>query len=177
MLHAGSSSDKTHLKIGLNFTLAPLLANCIRSGPLRGSDECGPRSRHDVARVALTMRFPKPGTMLDARAGPAPPQCQLLWSGSHETPTAERVTGVCRHLGSVAVSRSAMVVGPETSDVTNDQDPKRSCEQGAQTAALPAGRNADMRTLVRRLPVEFASSGRNDVRASSVGRPFDGAPV
>jgi hypothetical protein len=41
MLHAGSSSDKTHLKIGLNFTLAPLLANCIRSGPLRGSDECG----------------------------------------------------------------------------------------------------------------------------------------
>src|ERR1700730_16545252 len=70
-----------------------------------------------------------------------------------------------------------MVVGPETSDVTNDQDPERHCEQGAKTAALPAGRNADMRTLVRRLPVESASSGRNDVRASSVGRPFDGAPV
>ena len=51
-----------------------------------------------------------------------------------------------------------MVVGPETNEVTNDQDPERRCEQGAQTAALPAGHNADMRTLVRRLPIEPASS-------------------
>jgi len=58
----------------------------------------------------------------------------------------------------VAVSRSAMVVGPETNEVTNDQDPERRCEQGAQTAALPAGRDVDMRTLVRRLPIEPASS-------------------
>ena len=70
-----------------------------------------------------------------------------------------------------------MVAGPETSDVTNDQGPERRCEQGAQTAALPAGHNADMRTLVRRLSVESASSGRNDVRAGSFGRSFDGAPV
>ena len=61
-------------------------------------------------------------------------------------------------LGSVALSRSAMVVGPETNEVTNDQDPERRCEQGAQTAALPAGRDVDMRTLVRRLPIEPASS-------------------
>jgi len=78
---------------------------------------------------------------------------------------------------SVALSRPAMVVGPETSDVTNDQEPERHCEQGAKTAALPAGYCADMRALVRRLSVESASSGRNDVRASSVGRSFDGAPV
>ena len=42
-----------------------------------------------------------------------------------------------------------MVVGPETSDVTNGQDPERRWEQSAQTAALPAGHNADMRTLLR----------------------------
>jgi hypothetical protein len=41
-----------------------------------------------------------------------------------------------RIIGPVAVSRSAMVVGPETSDVTNDQDPDRHCELGAKTAAL-----------------------------------------
>ena len=70
-----------------------------------------------------------------------------------------------------------MVVGPETSDVINDQDRERYCEQGAKTTASPAGYNADMRTLVRRLSVESASSGRNDVRAGSVGRSFDGAPV
>lgn len=131
MLHAGSSSDKTHLKIGLNFTLAPLLANCIRSGPLRGSDECGPRSRHDVARVALTMRFPKPGTMLDARAGPAPPQCQLLWSGSHETPTAERVTGVCRHLWqrfrARRQKRITSVTPATISAVPTSRNPLRGC--------------------------------------------------
>jgi len=51
------------------------------------------------------------------------------------------------------------------------------CEQGSQTAALPAGYNVNVRTLVRRLSVESASSGRNDVRAGSVGRSFDGAPV
>ena len=57
----------------------------------------------------------------------------------------------------VAVSRSAMVVGPETNEVTNDQDPELRCEQGAQTATLPAGRDVDMRTLVRRLPIEPTS--------------------
>ena len=50
-----------------------------------------------------------------------------------------------------------MVIGPETSDVTNNQDPERHYEQGAQTAALPAGHNADMRTLVRRLSAEALS--------------------
>ena len=50
-----------------------------------------------------------------------------------------------------------MVVGPETNEVTNDQDPERRCEQGAQTSALPAGRDVDMRTLVRRLPIEPTS--------------------
>ena len=40
-----------------------------------------------------------------------------------------------------------MAVGSETSDVTNDKDPDRHCEQSAKTAALPAGYNADMRTL------------------------------
>src|SRR5579864_1378243 len=78
------SSGKTHLKIGPDYTLAPLLAHCIRSGPMRGRDLCDPSSRHDVARVALTMRIPKPGTVLETRAAPAPPQCELLWFGSHE---------------------------------------------------------------------------------------------
>jgi len=40
-----------------------------------------------------------------------------------------------------------MVVGLETSDVTNDQNLELHCEQGAKTAALPAGYNADMCTL------------------------------
>ena len=131
MLHAGSSSDKTHLKIGLNFTLAPLLANCIRSGPLRGSDECGPRSRHDVARVALTMRIPKPGTMLDARAGPAPLQRQLLWSGSHETPTAKRVIGVSPYMAAIPRPPKARItsVPPATiSTVPTSRNPLRDVE-------------------------------------------------
>ena len=80
---------------------------------------------------------------------------------SHGEEPAAMVVYVSRgyaNAGSVAVSRSAMVVGPETNEVTNDQDPERRCEQGAQTAALPAGRDVDMRTLVRRLPIEPASS-------------------
>jgi len=118
----------------------------------------------------------------------------IRWQPSAERQKAELVPGLMRlafrqllvtscpvhscrrdQPGSVAVSRSAMVAGPETSDVTNDQDPERRSERGAQTAALAAGHNADMRTLVRRLPVESASSGRNDARAGSVGRSFSRA--
>jgi hypothetical protein len=63
-----------------------------------------------------------------------------------------------------------MVSGPETNDVTNDQEPERRSEQGAQTAALPAGHNADMRTLVRCLPVESESSGKVSIDHSTVHR-------
>src|SRR6185437_8597088 len=100
--------------------------------------------------------------MTDARAGH---RCAADWHPWVERSAAGRpeAVGEPSLQGSVAVSRSAMVAGPETSDVTNDQGPERRCEQGAQTAALLAGHNADMRTLVRRLSVESASSGRNDV--------------
>jgi hypothetical protein len=57
------------------------------------------------------------------------------------------------------------------------KDPERRCEQGAQTAARPAARDVDTRELVRRLSIESASSRRNDVGTSSIGRLFDGAPV
>jgi hypothetical protein len=71
----------------------------------------------------------------------------------------------------LAVSRSAMASGLETNDVTNDQGPERRCEQGAQAAVLSAGHNAGIPTLACRLPVESASSGRDDARAGNVGRP------
>jgi hypothetical protein len=55
------------------------------------------------------------------------------------------------HVGSVAVSRSAMVVGPKTSDVTNDQGPERRCEQGAQRLHYPL--DIMLTTLLFRRPL------------------------